>query len=118
MAEISKTAKASIQAGENRANTKEKEVLTPEKAIAELRVMRQAHLWPGTDLIDMLLAEYDKAQPQLQQLQSAVLKGAETITADLEMIRALANQVAHLKARFAELGIPDRDAPDATDVGK
>lgn len=54
MPELSKTARASLGK-----QVKEIYTETPEKAIAELRNDRAAHLWPNTQRIDALLAAYD-----------------------------------------------------------
>jgi len=69
---ISKTAKASIAAGGNTANVKKEEPLTLEKAVAELRAWRKAGLWPGTALIDMLLAEHDRLAAKVIALEDRV----------------------------------------------
>lgn len=59
MSKLSKTARASVQAG-SAVKPKEEKTYTPAMRIQQIRDLRAGHLAVGTELIDVLLAEYDR----------------------------------------------------------
>lgn len=77
MADLSKTAKASMKAGQA---PKERAVLTPEKAIKTIREYREAHLAVlNMEYTDLLLAEYDKAIARIEVLEGEAKTAATTL---------------------------------------
>ena len=77
----SKTAKASIKAGQMA--QKEEPVLSDAELVRLLRIDRQSHLWPGTQMIDALLREYNGALLANAELSNQIRKLADFIIANV-----------------------------------
>ena len=77
----SKTAKASIKAGQM--TQKEEPVLSDAELVRLLRIDRQSHLWPGTQMIDALLREYNGALLANAELSNQIRKLADFIIANV-----------------------------------
>ena len=100
MAEVSKTAKKAMQAGEN-IGKKEKATLSNEEMIRQIRISRppNANLFVGNMLfVDALLTEYDKLVAENKEFKTANTVINEANRTNAEYIKKLESQVESLRA--------------------
>jgi hypothetical protein len=68
VSKLSKTAKASVQAGV--INQEKVVVLSDDELVRLLRIDRESHIWPGVQSIDALLRKYDAALARITELEN------------------------------------------------
>lgn len=108
MAELSKTARAAmkaVQAGQ----AKKVVERTPEMAIRDLRLNRDAHLHVSPTDVDVLLVEYDKALARITTLESEAKTAAEVLgslqNVNSTRIAQLEGQIAALMKTIEDLSV-------------